>query len=129
MTEPVPASIRYKELTALATTAAQQLRKHERARVAELSDEVAAAQQRKDEAAAEHEKLVKDVKARWDAAIKALWHEKWMKGSVFPDPDRSASRAKPEKSIRAVQAAYLEFNEALERLRFGSGLLRRKKSS
>ncbi|RKT83678.1 hypothetical protein SAMN05421805_110178 [Saccharopolyspora antimicrobica] len=129
MTERVPASIRYKELTALATTAAQQLRKRERARVAELSDEVAAGQQRKDAAAEERDKVIKDVESRWEAAIRALWHEKWMKGSVFPEPDRSAPRAKPEKSVRAVQAAYLEFNDALERLRFGSGFLRRKKSS
>lgn len=132
MTEQVPASIRYKELTALATTAAQQLRKHERARAAELSDEVAAGQQRKDEAAAELEAFSKDVETRWKIAVRALWGEKWIKGAdvdAYPDPDLSAPRVKPEKSIRAIQAAYLELNEALERLRFGSGLLRRKKSS
>ncbi|MDA3648196.1 hypothetical protein LZ318_02420 [Saccharopolyspora indica] len=128
MTEQVPASVRYKELTALATTAAQKLRKHEKARAAGLSDEVAAGQQRKDAAAKELETFAAEVKTRWRIAVRLVWHEKWLKGpdmDAFPEPDHSAPRVTPEKSINRIQAAHLELREAVQKLHFG--LLRRKK--
>ncbi|KAA5836868.1 hypothetical protein ABT337_29080 [Saccharopolyspora hirsuta] len=130
MTDQVPASIRYKELTALATTAAQQLRKHERARAAELGEAVAASQQRKDEAEERRQQVVEDVRVRWKAAMEALWDERWMQVKGMPEPDRSAPPATPEESRRDLQDAFMDLYNALEKPRFGAGLLpRRKKSS
>ncbi|MGW1679834.1 hypothetical protein [Saccharopolyspora sp. NPDC002376] len=130
MTDLVPASIRYKELTALASTAAQDLRKHERARATELGEAVAEGQQRKDAAAEQRDQVVEDVRKRWKAAMEALWDERWMQVKGMPDPDLTAPPATPDDSRRDVHDAFLALLNALERPRFGSGILpRRKKSS
>ncbi|MER7013993.1 hypothetical protein ABT324_21450 [Saccharopolyspora sp. NPDC000359] len=129
MTDQVPASIRYKELTALATTAAQQLRKHERARATELGEAVAAGQKRKDEAEEQRQQVVDDVRVRWKAAMEALWDERWMQVRGLPEPDRSAPPATPEDSRRHLQDAFMELYNSLEKPRFGSGILPRRKKS
>ncbi|MCI2423150.1 hypothetical protein MOQ72_37600 [Saccharopolyspora sp. K220] len=130
MTEQVPASVRYKEITALATTAAQQLRRHERERAGELGEAVAAGRKRREAADERREQVREDVRKRWKAAMEALWDERWMRVKGMPEPDRAAPPATPEESRREVQSAYLALHDALEKRRFTANLRpRRKKES
>jgi hypothetical protein len=130
VTEQIPASVRYKEITALATTAAQQLRKHERERAGELGEAVAAGRQRREAADEQREQVVEDVRKRWNAAMEAVWDERWMKVKPMPDPDRAAPPATPDESRRDVQDAFMALYNSLDKPRFGANLLpRRKKTS
>lgn len=130
MTEQVPAAERYKEITALATTAAQQLRRHERERAGELGEAVAAGRQRREAADEQREQVVEDVRKRWNAAMEALWDERWMQVKGMPDPDPTAQESTPDDSRREVQAAYLAFYGSLEKPRFAASFRpRRKKDS
>ncbi|MGI8309851.1 hypothetical protein [Saccharopolyspora hattusasensis] len=130
MTEQVPAADRYKEITALATTAAQQLRRHERERAGELGEAVAAGRQRREAADEQREQVVEDVRKRWNAAMEALWDERWMQVKSMPDPDPAARASTPDDSRREVQAAYMALHSALEKPRFAASLRpRRKKES
>ncbi|MGW5649650.1 hypothetical protein ACWEV3_33230 [Saccharopolyspora sp. NPDC003752] len=130
MTEQIPAAERYREITARATTAAQQLRKHERERAGELGEAVAAGKQRREAADEQREKVLDDVRKRWNAAMEALWNERWMRVTSMPDPDRTAKPSTPDDSRRDVQQAYMALYNALEKPRFAASLRpRRKKDS
>ncbi|MGP4021075.1 hypothetical protein [Saccharopolyspora sp. 5N708] len=130
MTEQVPASVQYKEITALASAAAQQLRRHERERAGELGEAVAAGRKRREAADERRKQVADDVRKRWKAAMEALWNERWMQVTAMPEPDRSAPPATPEQSRREVQSAYLALHDALEKRRFAANLRpRRKKGS
>ncbi|QUH00008.1 hypothetical protein HUO13_03550 [Saccharopolyspora erythraea] len=128
MTEQVPASVRYKELSAAATTAAQRMRRHEQDKAAELEESVTRGNSRKEEADQQREQVEKDVRTRWTLALEALWDERWLKVSSLPDPDLSAPPATPEESRRAVQDAFLELHDALDKPRWSAGSLLRRKS-
>ncbi|MBB5153767.1 hypothetical protein [Saccharopolyspora phatthalungensis] len=130
MTDQVPASERYKEIAALATTAAQQLRRHERERAGELGEAVAAGRQRREAADEQRKQVVEDVRKRWNAAMEALWDERWMQVKAMPEPDRSAAPSTPDASRRDVQEAFMALYKSLEKTRFAANLLsRRKKES
>nr|WP_246330559.1 hypothetical protein [Saccharopolyspora hordei] len=111
----------------MATTAAERMRKHERARAAELSEVVAAGRQRKDAAEERRQQVVDDVRVRWNNAMEALWDERWFRVKGLPEPDRSAPPMTPEEARRLVQDAFLALHDALEKPRFGSGILPRRK--
>lgn len=130
MTEQTPASVRYKEITALATTAAQQLRKHERERAGELGEAVAAGRQRREAADEQREQVIEDARKRWNAAMEALWNERWLQVTTMPEPNRAAPPATPDESRRDVQDAFLALYNSLEKPRFRANFLsRRKKES
>ncbi|MHA6802235.1 hypothetical protein [Salinifilum ghardaiensis] len=113
MNGEVPAAIRYKELTALAATAAERLRRHENARAAELEEAAADASRRIEEADAQLEQVRADARKRWNAALEALWHERWFQvDGGMPEPDPHAPPQSAEESRRAVQEALLELHEA-----------------
>lgn len=113
MTEGVPAAIRYKELTSAATTAAERLRRQENARAEELEDTVASGRRRVEDADARLEQVRADARKRWNAALEALWHERWMHVSGMPEPDHTAAVVSPEESRRAMQNALLALHRAL----------------
>jgi hypothetical protein len=112
------AAARYKEITAIATTAAKRLRRHEMDKIARLEDEVAAYRERTEAADAEHEKVVEAVRLRWDEAMEELWNERWMRVTQMPSADTSAAPAKAADAIRMVQTAYLELRGALRQSRW-----------
>lgn len=107
------ATARYKELTALATAAVDRVREHERERAARLEDDLAASAERIAEAEREREKVADGVRIRWNAAMEALWNERWMRVTSRPGPDSSAPAEPAEEGIRRVQSAYLELHAAL----------------
>lgn len=121
----VPAAVRYKQLAELATTAAQRARKQEQERAEELGELVADSGQRIEEADAHRDQVVADVRKRWNAAMEALWDERWMRGSTLPEPDPDAEPTDPDEARRAVHDAFLELLGTLEK---PSGLLGRRKS-
>ncbi|QGK68611.1 hypothetical protein GIY23_02700 [Allosaccharopolyspora coralli] len=114
MTEPpLSAADRYREVAALATQGAQQLRDHERAKAQRLRDELPDGRARLTEAEAEHAEVVDGVRKRWDHAMDALFDEKWMQVSRMPDADSDAEPCAPSEAIRRVQVAYLELRDTL----------------
>lgn len=116
MTDEVPAAIRYKELTALATTAAERLRRHENARAAELEDTAVDAPRRADEADAQLEQVRNEARKRWNAALEALWHERWFQvDGGMPEPDPQAPPQPAEQSRQEMQQALLQLHEATAR--------------
>ncbi|MHA6798253.1 hypothetical protein [Bounagaea algeriensis] len=116
MTDEVPAAIRYKELTALAATAAERLRRHENARAAQLEDTAADAPRRVDEADAQLEQVRTDARKRWNAALEALWHERWFQvDGGMPEPDPQAPPQSAEQSRQEMQQALLQLHEATAR--------------
>lgn len=124
----VPAAARYKQLAELATTAAQRVRKQEQERAGELGEEVAESAQRIAEADARRDQAVADVRKRWYAAMEALWDERWMRGSRFPEPDPDAEPTDPDEPRRAVHDAFLELLRTVEKPKSqASGLLGRRK--
>lgn len=108
-------AVRYRELTALATSAVDRVREHERERAARLEDGLAASAERITAAEQAQQKVVDGVRIRWNAAMEALWSERWMRVTARPDPDMSAPAARAEECIRRVQAAYLELHAAVDR--------------
>ena len=92
MSKQVPASVRYKELTALAADAAEKLRQHETAKAAELAELVDAEAERLEQAEAQRDDISADVRNRWNAALHALWDERWLEIPGMPEPDPSAPR-------------------------------------
>ncbi len=121
----VPAAVRYKEMTASATSAAEQMRKHEAQKSDRLNGEVVAGRERVSEAEQAEEEVAEGVRLRWNAALEALWDERWLQVTRIPDADRSASPDTADKILRKVQAAYLELHESLGKPRRAGGFLRR----
>nr|WP_228046238.1 hypothetical protein [Saccharopolyspora sp. HNM0983] len=112
----------------MATTAAQRVRKQEQERAAELGELVTSSAQRTEEADARREQVVSDVRKRWNAAMEALWDERWMRECRFPDPDPEAEPADPDEARRAVHDAFLELRGAVEKpKRQARGVLGRRK--
>ncbi|GAA4885263.1 hypothetical protein [Saccharopolyspora cebuensis] len=107
------AAARYKELTALATAAGKFQRRHEQVKAVELGEVVAQGRQRIEESEAHRDEVVAEVRKRWNAAMEALWDERWFRGEGMPAPDRDAPAAPGEESVRMVQLAFLGLHEAL----------------
>ncbi|MDR7301462.1 hypothetical protein [Haloactinomyces albus] len=116
--EPYRAVERYKEITAMATSAVDRTHELERKRAARLEDATTARQERTAEAEQQEEQVTEAVRLRWNAAMEALWDERWMRVTRMPAPDPSAPAATPDESIHSVQAAYLDLHEALGKSRW-----------
>ncbi|GAA2783615.1 hypothetical protein [Saccharopolyspora taberi] len=128
MTEHVPAAVRYKEIAATATAAAQRMRRHEREKAAELEKSVAAGETRKQQADEEHEKLVKEIQGRWNVALEQLWDERWLEVTNLPEPDRSAPPVTPEQSRRALHDSYMQLRQSLDKTRWSAGSLMQRRN-
>lgn len=115
--QAIPAAVRYREIMALADSAAAQLRRQEADRVDELTAEVATGQERIERSETQLEQVREGVRKRWDSAMEELWEERWMRVTPMPEPDPSAEPATPEEPIRAVQGAYLQLRAALSKRR------------
>ncbi|SFS56053.1 hypothetical protein [Saccharopolyspora flava] len=119
------AAERYRELTALATAAGKEMRKHEREIAKELGEQVAKGNQRKEESEQTRDELVSEVKGLWKAAMQVVWDERWLRSSGVPAPDRSAPDATPMESRIAVHEAYDALRTAITKPRLPLG--RRRK--
>lgn len=117
------AAARYKEITSVATEAVDRMHEHERKKAAGLEDEVAAGQERIEEAQRRENEVAEGVRLRWDGALEALWNERWLRVTRMPNPDPDAAPAPAEESLRAVQVAYLALHDALNKPRWSASAL------
>ncbi|TDC95766.1 hypothetical protein E1161_02935 [Saccharopolyspora aridisoli] len=123
------AAERYRELTALATAAGKEMRKHERDSAEELGEKVAAGKQRTEESEKTRDELVVEVKQRWTAAMQVVWDERWLRSSGLPAADRKAPDASPSESRLAVHEAFENLRDAITKPRLPTGFLSRRKKS
>ncbi|RKT52373.1 hypothetical protein [Saccharothrix australiensis] len=122
---PVSAVERYKEVVALADQSVNRMRERDRERIAELVERLAASQDRV-AALIEQEELTRfGVRLLWDAAVEALWEERWMRMPPLPEPEESVPPRDQRDYLVAMDVAY----QALEDLLQKRGLLRRKGSA
>ena len=121
------AAERYRELTALATAAGKQMRKHEREVAEELGEQVAAGEARKEESEQVRDELVAEVKQRWTAAMQVVWDERWLRSSGIPAPDRDAPDATPSESRVAVHDAFEALRDAVTKPRLPTDFLPRRR--
>ncbi|SDK45256.1 hypothetical protein SAMN04487820_10840 [Actinopolyspora mzabensis] len=111
---------RYKEIVALATGSAERLQELERDRVERLERELAGERDLVEQAEQQQEEVEEGVRLRWNAAMEALWEERWLRVTQLPAPDTTAEPAGAEDAIRSVQRAYLDLYEELEQGRWSA---------
>lgn len=111
----VPPAMRYKEIADAATAAAKRMTRYEADQVERLQEELPAVRQRVAEAEARRDEIVEAAQRRWRTAMEALWNERWMRVTPFPEPDGSA--APTDRAIKEMQSAYFELHEAVTRSR------------
>jgi hypothetical protein len=109
----VPAALRYKEIAALATTAAKRMRRQETEKIEILHEELPTTRTRVDEAEKRQEDIVAAAEERWRAAMESLWEERWMRVTQFPEPDPSPGSTTTDNAVRRMQSAYFELHDAL----------------
>ncbi|MEV0679802.1 hypothetical protein AB0I60_25075 [Actinosynnema sp. NPDC050436] len=118
----VSAVERYKEVVGQAAAAVEKVRDQDRDRVRELLVRLAASQDRVAELI-EQEKLTHvAVRLLWEAAVEALWEERWMQMKPIPDPDETVPPRAQQDYFTAMDLAYYSLEDALQK----RGLLRRK---
>lgn len=114
MSEPQGPAARYKEITAIATGAAKEMRDFERKKATELEELVASGRERTDEADRQRDWVVEEVEERWNEAMKALFEERWMRVTPMPSADRSAAPTDAQTSVNSVQKAYFDLYQAIK---------------
>ncbi|GGP34404.1 hypothetical protein [Saccharothrix coeruleofusca] len=113
---------RYKETIAMVGESVERMRARDRAVVRQLLERLAESQERM-AAALEQEKAVKaDVEQYWEAAVKALWDERWTSIGSRPTPDEAVPPRPQQEYNAAMDAAFHALEEALQK----RSLLRRK---
>ncbi|MBW4719033.1 hypothetical protein [Saccharothrix obliqua] len=118
----VSAVERYKEVVALADTAVGRMRARDGERVAELLAALAASQDRV-AALVEQEGLTRvGVRLLWEAALEALWEERWLQMKPLPDPDETVPPRAQRDYLTAMDVAFQALEDTLQK----RGLLRRK---
>ncbi len=57
-----------------------------------------------------------EARKRWNAALEALWHERWFQvDGGMPEPDPQAPPQPAEQSRQEMQQALLQLHEATAR--------------
>ncbi len=117
MSEPTSAAQRYKQIVAGLDDAAEAARSHDRERVEELGELVgnsdAELRRSGDRAALSRA----GVELRWEAAVQALWAERWFLLRPRPEPDRTAHPAHLDHLDRKVEEAHAALLQAIRRRR------------
>ena len=120
--EAVSAVERYKEIVALAGESVKRMREVDHHRVKEAMDRLVASQDRM-AAAVEQEMLTRvGVTLLWEAALEALWDERWLTMKPQPAPDESVPPRPQEEYNGLMELAHQRLEEALQK----RTLLRRK---
>lgn len=115
---------RYKELAGLATESVDRMRRRDAERVAELDRALQDSQQRM-ALVAEQERVVRmGVRLHWEAAVEALWDERWMSVSPLPAPDESVPDLGQLHFDSELERTYQVLEDALSK----RGLIRRRGS-
>ncbi|MCP2262039.1 hypothetical protein LX15_005771 [Streptoalloteichus tenebrarius] len=133
MTGPGSAAARYKEITARVAELVERQRQRDRERAAELDRAAVRARQELAEAG-EREHIVRVIaEAQWEAAVEALWEQRWMTIQPLPAledlaPQRAADVAaldglpvaRPDLNHldREVERTYQALEEALRKRTF-----------
>ncbi|WNV82103.1 hypothetical protein [Umezawaea sp. Da 62-37] len=117
------AAERYKEIIGSISEAVSTMRAHDERRVAELVARLAVSQDRMVDAI-EREKVVKlGVALHWEAAVEALWEERWLQMRPMPRPDERVPPRDQNDYDAAMELAFHALEESLQK----RTLLRRKK--
>lgn len=109
----------YKKVVAELTASADRLRELDRERAAELSWQLVAVDAEMLRACEDAELTRQRVDEHWEAALKALWVESWMKLRLRPGPDPSAEPADLAALDDEVGERVAALKEAVRRRRFG----------
>ncbi|ASO22802.1 hypothetical protein FHR81_005133 [Actinoalloteichus hoggarensis] len=115
MTEFGSAGERYKELCGTATGALAAMRAHDQRLAAELHEAVAEA---RDDVlrAAERERVTRlVVRLRWEAAVEALWDQRWLTMTPLPRPAAVALAYDLDECELDIDRAFDRLDEALRR--------------
>jgi hypothetical protein len=113
MSEQIPASERYKEIAGLATDAVARMREHDRERATELERELADVEQRMAQLAVQERVVRMGVQLHWEAAVEALWNERWLTIGPLPRPDEHAPEASDLYFDTEVGRTYQALEEAV----------------
>lgn len=120
--EHVPASERYKEIVGWAADAAQRMRERDRERATELERELAEVERRMAQLAVQERVVRMGVQLHWEAAVEALWNERWLTIGPLPQPDESV----PDASHLDFDAEVGRTYQALEDAMGKRSLIRRR---
>ncbi len=113
---------RYKEITGLATEAVERMRQQDRERAAELERELVESQGWMAQIAEQERVVQLGARLHWEAAVKALWNERWLEMTPMPTPNRSVPEHDQLHFDAEVERTFQNLEAALQR----RGLLRRK---
>jgi molybdopterin converting factor small subunit len=113
MSDRVPASERYREIAGWAAEAVEHMREHDRERAAELERELTRIEQRMAELAVQERVVRMGVKLHWEAAVEALWNERWLAIGPLPLPDERAPEADHLHFDTEVGRTYRALEESL----------------
>ncbi|CAL9644525.1 hypothetical protein SUDANB95_06405 [Actinosynnema sp. ALI-1.44] len=113
--EAVSAVERYKEVVALADESVQRMREVDHQRVKEALDRLVASQDRMAEAV-EQEMLTRvGVTLLWEAALDALWDERWLTMKPLPNPDESVPPRPQEHYNGLMELAHQRLEDSLQK--------------
>ncbi|GDY30135.1 hypothetical protein [Gandjariella thermophila] len=118
----LPASERYREIAGWATDAIERMREADRERATELERELAAIEQRMAQLAVQERVVRMGVQLHWEAAVEALWNERWLTIGPLPKPDERV----PEGSHLHFDAEVGRTYHALEESLSKRSLIRRR---
>ncbi|AOS65791.1 hypothetical protein [Actinoalloteichus hymeniacidonis] len=117
MTEFGSAAERYKELCGTATGALSAMRAHDRELATRLRDTCATAREDVLDSA-ERERVTRlIVRLRWEAAVEALWDERWLPMTPLPRPAAVSQRYDLGACELDIDRAFDRLEEALRRRR------------
>lgn len=108
MTAPGWSVERYKEIIGGATDAVESLRTRDRDRATELAEAVLEAGERAAKASEQEQRIRRLAERRWQSATKALWNERWLAVTPFPDAEPVADTGTPLGADLAEIEAELE---------------------
>ncbi|MEU6645134.1 hypothetical protein ABZ863_21585 [Saccharomonospora sp. NPDC046836] len=116
MSDGSPAAMRYKEIIGLARRGADELRAWERARVEELTAEIAAAAERVTAAAEREEAMTGRANRWWRMAGDNVSRLSWLDVGTPPEPVASARGEWLDRYAEDVRPAYHELTQAILKL-------------
>ncbi len=106
---------RYKELADLNTEAVRRMREHNREVAEALRDKLTEVDQRLAEAI-ERERVARmAVRLHWEAAVEALWSERWLPVGPQPDPITPSPGLDSMRADAEVGRTYEALREALRK--------------
>ncbi|KAA2263005.1 hypothetical protein F0L68_11135 [Solihabitans fulvus] len=114
---------RYKEIAGMAAESVDRMRRHDQERASVLDRALLESQERMARIA-DQERIVRlGVALHWEAAVEALWDERWMTMSPQPQPDETVPDHDQLHFDGEIERTYRALEDALQK----RGLIRRKR--